>query len=221
MSVWDDPEIRVGGDFIKFDQPGDTVSGTIQAVRKHKFENGDVAPEILLVTDQGEEKSVTAGQIRLKNELALQRPEAGDHIVITLTQIEPRAGGKSLKHFAVEVRRGQGQPAAPVAQQQWAPPVQQYAPVPAPQQYGNPAQQAYAPPVQQYAPPVQFQQLAPAAPQQQYAPPAAPAPAPQQYAPPVQQAPAPAPAAAGLSPEQQAAMAALSPEQRAALGFPA
>lgn len=106
MSVWDDPEIRAGGEFVKFEKVGDTVSGTVSAVRAHKFDDGKVAPQILMTTDDGEERTVTAGQVRLKAALAEERPEAGDHLTITLTQIEQRAGGKSLKHFEVKVRRG-------------------------------------------------------------------------------------------------------------------
>lgn len=114
MSIWDDPELRAGGDFIKFEQPGDSVAGTINAIRAHKFDDGKVAPQILLTTDDGEEKTVTAGQVRLKLALAEQRPEAGDHITITLSQIEKRTGGKTLKHFDIKVRRS-GPAAAPEA----------------------------------------------------------------------------------------------------------
>lgn len=114
MSVWDNPELKVGGEFIKFDNVGDTVSGTINAIRAHRFDDGSVAPQILLVTDDGEERTVTAGQIRLKTALAEQRPEAGDHITVTFTQEEKRSGGKTLKHFDLAVRRGGGQPVAAV-----------------------------------------------------------------------------------------------------------
>jgi hypothetical protein len=181
MSIWDTPELKIGGDFVRFDKPGDTISGTIQVVRAHKFDDGGVAPQILLVTDQGEEKTVTAGQVRLKVALAEQRPEAGDHIQITLTQIEPRAGGKSLKHFSVVVTRGNGAPAASVAQptigQGFAgqPPAAPAAPAP------------MAPPAPQYAPPA-VPQAAPAAP-------AAAGMTPEQQA-----------AIAALTPEQRAAM---------------
>jgi len=115
MSVWDDPEIREGGEFFKFDQVGDTISGTITAVRSHRFDDGKVAPQVLLTTDDGQERTVTAGQVRLKAALAEKRPEAGDHLTITYTQKEPRAGGKTLKHFEVTVRRGGAAPPAPAA----------------------------------------------------------------------------------------------------------
>ena len=105
-SVWDDPELRIGGEFVRFEQPGDTISGTVNAVRAHRFDDGSVAPQILLTTDDGEERTVTAGQIRLKTELSMQRPEPGDHVTITFTEIEKRSGGKTLKHFQVKVDRG-------------------------------------------------------------------------------------------------------------------
>src|SRR5690349_14505679 len=98
MSIWDDPELRAGGDFVKFENPGDSIAGVINAVRAHRFDDGKVAPQILLTTDDGEEKTITAGQVRLKIALAEQRPEAGDHLTITLTNVEKRAGGKTLKH---------------------------------------------------------------------------------------------------------------------------
>ena len=123
-SVWDDPDLRVGGDFIKFENVGDTVSGTVNAVRAHRFDDGSVAPQILLTTDDGEERTVTAGQVRLKAELATQRPEPGDHVTIKFTEVEKRSGGKTLKHFSVEVNRGGGQPAAAAAPAAAAPATQ-------------------------------------------------------------------------------------------------
>lgn len=118
-SVWDDPDLRVGGDYVKFNQVGDSVAGIVSAVRAHRFESGDVAPQVLLTTDAGEEKTVTGGAIRLKAALAEQRPEPGDHITITLSDEEKRAGGKTLRHWDVKVNRG-GAPAGPAAQPQAA-----------------------------------------------------------------------------------------------------
>ena len=87
-SVWDDPDLRVGGDYVKFEKVGDSVAGTVSAVRAHRFESGDVAPQVLLTTDAGEEKTVTGGAIRLKAALAEQRPEPGDHITASLSLAE-------------------------------------------------------------------------------------------------------------------------------------
>lgn len=110
MSIWDSPDLAVGGDYIKFEQPGDTVTGKILVLKLHRFDDGSVAPQLLLDTEQGE-KTLTAGQVRLKAALAESRPEEGDTITVTLTQVEKRAGGKTLKHFDVGVIRA-GDPAA-------------------------------------------------------------------------------------------------------------
>lgn len=108
---WDDPDLKIGGEFVKFENVGDTVSGTISVVRKHTFDDGSVSPQILLVTDTGEDRTVTAGQSQLKSKLAALRPTAGDHITITYTQNEKRSGGKTLKHFDVTVNGGAAAPA--------------------------------------------------------------------------------------------------------------
>jgi len=104
-SVWDDPEIAVASDYVKFETVGDSVAGNILAVQVHRFDDGKVAPKLIIETDDGDEKALTAGQVRLRAALAEQRPEAGDHITVTLTEIEKRAGGKTLKHFDVQVTR--------------------------------------------------------------------------------------------------------------------
>jgi len=106
---WSDPEMFTSGDFIKFDQVGDTVTGTITGIRKHMFEDGKVVPQIELDTADGP-KTVTAGQVRLKAALAEKRPGVGDQLTITLSEIEKRQGGKTLKHFTVVVG-----PAGPAA----------------------------------------------------------------------------------------------------------
>lgn len=122
MSIWDDAEIRTGGEFIKFDAVGDTVTGTITAIRKHQFDDGKVVPQIFLDVD-GEERTLTAGQVRLKAELALQRPEVGDTLTVTLSNVEKRNGGKTLKHFDVLVTRGGAAAAAVITPAAAAPAV--------------------------------------------------------------------------------------------------
>lgn len=102
MSIWDDPELRVSNEYVSFTEIGDSIAGTIINIRAHSFEDGKVVPQLLIDVD-GEEKTVTAGQVRLKAALAEKRPEPGDAITITLTDIEKRAGGKTLKHFDVQV----------------------------------------------------------------------------------------------------------------------
>jgi hypothetical protein len=113
MSIWDDPDLRTSSDYVSFEKIGDRVAGTIINIRAHKFDDGKVVPQLLLDVD-GEEKTVTAGQVRLKAELAEKRPNPGDAIVIELTDIEKRAGGKTLKHFKVDIG-AQAMASAPAA----------------------------------------------------------------------------------------------------------
>ena len=111
MSIWDDPEIQAAGNFVTFVDVGDAVSGVILKIGRQTFQNKDgdsVAPQLTLRCDDGEERTLTAGQIRLKMALVEQRPEVGDHVAIELTQVEKRGGGKTLKHFNVKVTRGVG-----------------------------------------------------------------------------------------------------------------
>ena len=112
MSIWDDPDMKVADDYVKFDTVGATVTGRIIASRIHRWDDGSASPQLLLDVN-GEEKSLTAGQVRLKAALAEQRPEPGDTITVTLTDIEKRSGGKTLKHFDVQVVRQGAAPAAP------------------------------------------------------------------------------------------------------------
>jgi hypothetical protein len=112
MSVWDDPELRITSDYAKFEAVGDSVNGTVTGVFAHRFDDGKVVPKIMLETDDGE-IALTAGQVRLKAALAEQRPEVGDTLTVTLTEIEKRAGGKTLKHFDVAVIKGTALPTAP------------------------------------------------------------------------------------------------------------
>lgn len=115
LDVWADPDFAIGGDYVKFDNVGDTVTGKVIAVRKHTWDDGSVSPQLLLETEEGE-KTLTAGQVRLKAALAEKRPQPGQHITITLTDIEKRAGGKTLKVFDVQVGAPvptEAKPAAP------------------------------------------------------------------------------------------------------------
>lgn len=101
-SIWDDKEMFPSGDFVKFETIGDTVTGRITALRRHMFDDGKVVPQLELDTPEGP-KTLTAGQIRLKAELAEKRPNVGDRITITLQSIEKRPGGKTMKQFHVAV----------------------------------------------------------------------------------------------------------------------
>lgn len=99
-SIWDTPELKTNGDFYKFETPGDTITGTVVSIKAHTWPDGSVAPQLLLSTSEGD-RTVTASQFMLKQLLADTRPEIGDQITITFTEIEPRPMGKTLKKFTV------------------------------------------------------------------------------------------------------------------------
>lgn len=107
MSIWDDPELREGGDFVKLENIGDEISGVISALRAHRFNDGSVAPQVIFIDDRdGETRTWTAGQVQSKKKLAELRPDEGDWFKAKLAQIEKRAEGKTLKHIELVVNRG-------------------------------------------------------------------------------------------------------------------
>ena len=114
-SIWDDADLKSNDDYIKFDKVGDTVTGKILSIRKHVFDDGKAVPQLLLDVN-GEEKTLTAGQVRLKAELSEKRPGVGDVLTVTLSDIEKRSGGKTLKHFDVSLGGTSAPAAAPVAE---------------------------------------------------------------------------------------------------------
>jgi hypothetical protein len=104
MSIWDSPELNGSKRYVNFDIPGDSVAGRVTALGIQNWNDGTFAPKIELATESGEQ-IITAGQIRLKIALAEKRPEVGDFLSVTLTHIEDRGNGKSLKHFNVVVNK--------------------------------------------------------------------------------------------------------------------
>lgn len=105
-NVWDDPELKRNDDYVRWENEGDQIIGEILNVAKHTFEDGKVAPLLVIRTDDGTERTLTAGQVQLATKLAELRPGVGDRIAIVYTRSEKRQGGKTLKHFEVEVKPG-------------------------------------------------------------------------------------------------------------------
>lgn len=102
MSVWDTVSVD-SGEYVTFANVGDSVTGVITAIGTKTWDDGKVDPQLTIRTDDGE-KTLTAGQVRLKVALIEKRPEVGDTIWIKLREIEKRAGGKTMKHFDVAVQ---------------------------------------------------------------------------------------------------------------------
>jgi hypothetical protein len=112
MSIWDDPDLRSGGDYVKFENVGDGVTGEITGITFHIFEDGKKVPKIYIRTADGDERTLTAGQVQLKSKLAELRPNEGDQITVKLARVEKRPGGKTLKHFDVAIKAPSGGVAA-------------------------------------------------------------------------------------------------------------
>jgi hypothetical protein len=95
------------GDFVKFTNVGDQIVGVIKEIREGKDFNGSPCPELILETEDGEEKTLTAGQVRLKALLAEKRPQVGDKVRITYSGVGAASPGKAPpKEFTVEVKAG-------------------------------------------------------------------------------------------------------------------
>ena len=113
-SVWDDPTIRPSGDYVRFETVGDTLVGDVIGLGIHEFPDGKRAAKLIVRDDEGEERTLTAGQVQLASKLAEARPEVGDRIKIVYTENEKRSGGKTLKHFDVSVKKGGAKTTMPV-----------------------------------------------------------------------------------------------------------
>ncbi len=103
---WDD--FTQSGEWVRFDQPGDGVIGTIKAVRQGTDFNGNPCPELVLeVSDEGDEQTLTAGQKMLQSALAEKRPQVGDRIRVIYTgNGEAKQGRNPAKLFTVDVKDG-------------------------------------------------------------------------------------------------------------------
>lgn len=104
MSIWDNSELLADtANFVTFQNIGDKVSGVITGMGMKRWDDGKLTPQLTLRCDDGEERVLTAGQIRLKKALMDHRPEEGQHLTVTLSDVQTLPGGKNLKHFAVTV----------------------------------------------------------------------------------------------------------------------
>lgn len=102
-------EFKNNGDYVSFGEVGDSVVGIIKQLRTGKDFNGNPCPELVLDVD-GEEKTLTAGQVLLKAALAEKAPQVGDKVRIVYSGIgEARPGKAPAKQFTVDVKTG-GQP---------------------------------------------------------------------------------------------------------------
>jgi hypothetical protein len=95
------------GEYVKFEDVGDQVIGVIKDIREGRTFNGDPCPELVLEDDEGDERTVTAGQVRLKAALAEKRPQKGDRVRIVYSGVgEAKPGKAPPKEFTVDVKQG-------------------------------------------------------------------------------------------------------------------
>lgn len=96
------------GDFVKFENVNDSVIGIIKEIREGKDFNGNPCPLLVLeVSEEGDEKTLTAGQVLLKAALAEKAPQVGDKIRIVYSGVGDAKPGKApAKQFTVEVKKG-------------------------------------------------------------------------------------------------------------------
>lgn len=100
---WDDVPDSSEGTFVSWDSVGQEVVGVITDITTGTDFNGVPCPQ-LTIGEGDDESIVTAGQAQLKAKLKALAPRKGQRIKIVYTKKEPRAGGKTLKHFDVFVR---------------------------------------------------------------------------------------------------------------------
>lgn len=96
------PRTGAGVSWVKWDEPGTTITGIIDDVRAGSDYNGNHCPELELDTTDGT-VIVTAGQAHLKGELLALRPEPGDGIEIEYVGLTKLSNGRNMKRFRVEV----------------------------------------------------------------------------------------------------------------------
>ena len=96
-----------GGDFQQWNDAGDQIVGIIKNLREGQDYNGNPVPEVILeVNENGDEKTVTVSQARLKVLFAEKMPKEGDKIRVVYTGTSAGRGGRTIKDFTLDVQPG-------------------------------------------------------------------------------------------------------------------
>lgn len=100
-----------GGNYMKFEQQGDRIAGTVTATEDGSDFDGKPCPKLTIRQEDGTEKTVTAGQTILHDKIIEAAPQVGDGISISFVGMKGQA-----KDFDVQVNRANAQATpAPVA----------------------------------------------------------------------------------------------------------
>jgi len=105
--IWNDPDLVINDEYVRFDTVGTKVRGQILSITKHTWDSGDVCPQLLLRTATGD-RTWTASQVGPKKQLGELRPPVGAWIEVEFTGVQQRPGGKTLKEFRIELVDGPG-----------------------------------------------------------------------------------------------------------------
>lgn len=94
------------GNYVKWDEPGKTIVGTVTSKGRGTDLQGQPCPEIGVRTDTGEDHTISASQAALKATLLEKAAEIqiGARIAIKYVGDEKRDGGKTLKRFEVQIK---------------------------------------------------------------------------------------------------------------------
>ena len=103
---WDEVDRGAGGQYVKWEEAGQHVKGTVTRIGKGTDLNQNIVPEVDI--DTGDETvTISASQVDLKRKLIDALPQVGDHIVIVFTGTE-KVGRGDMKRFDVAVKAGDG-----------------------------------------------------------------------------------------------------------------
>jgi hypothetical protein len=99
------------GEFVKFENVGDEVVGTIVAVRKHTFDpaKGEVPLLDIEPRGGGEPVTLSVDKVDLRFKIADIGPQAGDLIAVKFVGTERTPNG-TKKVFAVKHKAGEPDP---------------------------------------------------------------------------------------------------------------
>lgn len=96
------------GEFVKFEQIGDEIVGTIVAIRKHTFDK-DKGEVVLLDIEPkagGEHVTLACDKVDLRIKLAEIGPQVGDLLAVKFVDTERTPNG-TKKVFAVKHKEGE------------------------------------------------------------------------------------------------------------------
>lgn len=101
------------GDFVKFETIGDSVTGTIVAIREHTFDAAKGAVPLIDIAPRagGEVVTLSVDKVDLKYKLAELEPQVGDDLRVRYADTERTPNG-TKKVFTIDHRRAVPKPAS-------------------------------------------------------------------------------------------------------------